>query len=136
MIISYKNKSIKRLFRWHLGLFWLLTGYFGYSYHRTIIDYQELILHGYVENTRTINTYFINFILSVARLTIYKSRQIMVFESKDIDTIKLFLFTMHKYVQYAFTYYKMSNRLPLFIKYFDVDNLLIRFQNDSVQLLL
>ena len=28
-IISYKNKSIKGLFRCHLGLFWLLTGYFG-----------------------------------------------------------------------------------------------------------
>ena len=25
---------MKRLFRCHLGLFWLLTGYFGYSYHR------------------------------------------------------------------------------------------------------
>lgn len=74
--------------------------------------------------------------LTVAILTIYKSRQIMVFENKEIDTIKLFLFTMHKYVQYAFTYYKMNNRLPLFIKYFDVDNPLIRIQNDSVQLLL
>jgi hypothetical protein len=29
-----QNKSMKRLFRCHLGLFWLLTGYFGYSYHR------------------------------------------------------------------------------------------------------
>jgi hypothetical protein len=25
---------MKRLFRCHLGLFWLLTDYFGYSYHR------------------------------------------------------------------------------------------------------
>ena len=35
-IISYTNKSIKRLFRRHLGLFWLLTGYFGYSYHHLV----------------------------------------------------------------------------------------------------
>ena len=35
-IISYTNKSIKRLFRCHLGLFWLLTGYFGYSYHHLV----------------------------------------------------------------------------------------------------
>ena len=40
------------------------------------------------------------------------------------------------YVQYAFTYYKTQNRLPLFIQYIDVDNPLVRFQNDSVQLLL
>ena len=40
---------------------------------------QELILHGYTNNTRTINTYFINFLLSVVRLTIFKSTQIMIF---------------------------------------------------------
>jgi hypothetical protein len=36
------------------------------------------------------------------------------------------IFTMHKHV-YAFTYYLMNSRLPLFIKYFD--NPLITFQN-------
>jgi hypothetical protein len=46
--------------------------------------------------------------LSVSRLAIYKSKQNMVFENKQIDTSKLFLFTMHKYVQHAFTYYKMN----------------------------
>jgi hypothetical protein len=39
---------------------------------------------------------------------------------------------MHKHV-YASTYYLMNNILPYFIKY--VDNPLITFQNDSVQLL-
>ena len=58
----------------------------------TIIDYQELILHEYMKNTRTINTYFVHFLVSVARLTIYKSRQIIVFENKEIDTNKLSLF--------------------------------------------
>jgi len=96
--------------------------------HHTIIDYQELILHEYMKNTRTINTCFISFnVYSVVRLIIYKSRQIMVFVDKEIDTNKLFLFTMHKYVHYVFTYYKMNNRIPLFIKYSDVDNPLIRF---------
>ena len=61
-----------------------------------------------MKNTRTTNTYSINFLLSVSRLAIYKSKQNMVFENKQIDTSKLFLFTMHKYVQHAFTYYKMN----------------------------
>ena len=39
---------------------------------------------------------------------------------------------MHKHV-YASSYYQMNNILPFFIKY--VDNPLITFQNDSVQLL-
>jgi len=45
------------------------------------MDYQELILHEYMKNTRTINTYFAHFLVSVAILTIYKSRQIMVYEN-------------------------------------------------------
>ena len=68
------------------------------------------------ENTRTINTDFIQFFLGVARLTIYQSRHIVVFENKEIDTNKL-----------------MNNILPLFNKYVDANNPLIRFQNDPVQ---
>ena len=52
---------------------------------KSTLYYQESILHGYMNNTRTINTYFINFLLSVVRLTIYKSTQIMMFENKEID---------------------------------------------------
>ena len=47
----------------------------------SIMDYQELILHEYIKNTRTINTYFVHFLVSVAILTIYKSRQIIVYEN-------------------------------------------------------
>jgi len=43
-----------------------------------------------MKNTRTTNTYSINFLLSVSRLAIYKSKQNMVFENKQIDTSKLF----------------------------------------------
>jgi len=53
----------------------------------------------------------------------------MFFKNKEINTNKLFLFTKHRYVQYAFTYYKMNNRLPLFLKYVDVDGPPIIFQN-------
>jgi hypothetical protein len=104
------------------------------SNHHTItattgLDYQELILYGYMKNSKTINTSFINFLLSVARLTIYKSRQIMVFENRNWHKQTIFIY-------HAFTYYKMNSRLPVFIKCFDVHNSLIRFQNDSVELLL
>ena len=39
--------------------------------HKTI-DYKEILLHGYMENTKSINTCSINYILSVARLITYK----------------------------------------------------------------
>ena len=92
---------------------------------KNTLYYQELILHGYMNNTRTINTYFIKFLLSVVRLTIYKSTQTMIFEN-------YFYLQCTNIIEYAFIYYKMNNRFPLFIKYFDVHNPLIRFQNDSV----
>ena len=98
---------------------------------KSTLYYQESILHGYMNNTRTINTYFINFLLSVVRLTIYKSTQIMMFENKEID-INYFYLQCTNIIEYAFIYYKVNNRLPLFIKYFDVHNPLNRFQNDSV----
>ena len=84
-----------------------------------------------MNNTRTINTYFIKFLISVVRLTIYKSTQIMMFDNKEID-INYFYLQCTSIIEYAFIYYKVNNRLPLFIKYFDVHNPLIRFQNDSV----
>jgi hypothetical protein len=57
----------------------------------------------------------------------------MVFENKEIDTSKIFVFTMHNTVC---IYLLHNEQLPLFIKYFDVHNPLIRFENDSLQLLL
>ena len=98
---------------------------------KNTLYYQEIFLHGYMNNTRTINTYFIKFLISVVRLTIYKSTQIMMFDNKEID-INYFYLQCTSIIEYAFIYYKVNNRLPLFIKYFDVHNPLIRFQNDSV----
>ncbi|CAC5423454.1 unnamed protein product [Mytilus coruscus] len=101
-----------------------------------ILDYTQLILLGYLKNTKEINTYFVNFLLSVARISIYKSRQIKVFDDKDIDIKRLFIFTMKKYVLYAFTYYITNNRLPLFEKYYVNKNPLMRYDQKSFQLLI
>ena len=65
-----------------------------------IIDYTQLILHGYMNKSKHINMYFINFILSIARLTIYKTRQIKIFDDKEIDTKRLFFYTVHKQTKY------------------------------------
>jgi len=45
----------------------------------------------------------------------------MVFENKEIDTKKISLQCTNMYN----IYYKINNKIPLFIKYFDVDNPLI-----------
>ena len=38
--------------------------------------------------------------------------------TKKLTQTELCLFTVHKYAQYAFTYYKMNNKLHIFIQYF------------------
>lgn len=92
------------------------------------------MLLGYLNQNKKVNTYFLNFILSVARISVYKTRQIKVFEGKNIDTKRLFIYSMHRYVQYAFTYYKMKNKLNLFNKYFSEKNPLIRFDGSNYKL--
>ena len=52
------------------------------------IGYKELILHEYMENTKSVNTYFINYILSVVRLTVYKGRQVLDYDRKQINIKK------------------------------------------------
>ena len=49
---------------------------------------------GIYGNTKLIKTYLFNY--SVARLTIYKARQILVYDGKQIDITKLFVFTVNK----------------------------------------
>ena len=99
-----------------------------------IIDYTQLILHGYMNKSKHINTHFINFILSIARLSIYKTRQIKIFDEKEIDTKRLFIFTVHKQTKYAYTYYKITNRMPLFMKYFVDKNPFIRINESGVEI--
>ena len=104
-----------------------------------IPDYTQLILLGWPmtkkKKDESFNFYWINFILGIARLTIYKTRQIKVFENKQIDCKRLFIHTLQKYTEYAYHYYSMSNNMELFEKYFQKNNPIILVTNTQIKIL-
>ena len=97
-------------------------------------DYTQLILLGWPIRKQKIdvplNFYWINFILGVARLSIFKTRQIKVFHNKQIDCKRLFIHTLKKYTEYAYEYYTMKNERKLLEKYF-LNNNPILLESDS-----
>ena len=98
------------------------------------LNYEQLILLGFLGSSKLINTYFLNFFLSVARLCIYRSRNLKVFHNKDIDAVRLFKYTLKKYIEYANTYYTMKNQRHLFNKYFLNKNALVKISNKTIVL--
>ncbi len=100
------------------------------------IDYEQLILFGYLKSSKVFNTYFLNFILSVARLSIYKGRNIKIQHNKDVNVLRLFKYTVQKYIEYAFFYYKSKQQDRLFHKYFLHNNPILLCENNGVKLLL
>ena len=101
-----------------------------------MINYDELIYFGYLRSSNIVNVHFLNFLLSIARLCIFKVRNILVFKGKNLDTLRLFKYTMQKYVEYAYSFYKMKNQMWFFEKYFLRNNTLLKIQNDKVVLFL
>ena len=104
-----------------------------------IPDYTQLILLGWPMNKTNkhtqINFYWINFIIGIARLSIYKTRQIKVFEDKQLDCKRLFIYTLQKYTEYAYKYYSMNNNMELFEKYFQQNNPLLLVTNKQIKIL-
>lgn len=96
------------------------------------LDYEQLMIFGYLKSSTIINTYFLNYFLCVARHIIYKSRNLKFFDNKDIDSVRLFKFTIHRYIEYAYAFYKMKNRMNLFNKYFLHNNTLISLNGESI----
>lgn len=97
-----------------------------------LINYEELMIFGYLGSSKIVNTYFLNFFLSIARLCIFKTRNLKVFHDKEIDTVRLFKFTISKYIEYAYTYYKIKHQQQIFDKYFLRNNSLLRIENDKI----
>jgi len=52
------------------------------------------------EKDTPFNFYWIHFILSKARPSIYKIRQIQAIENKNIDLKRFFTYTLQKYTEY------------------------------------
>ena len=103
-----------------------------------IPEYTQLILLGWPitksQKDVPFNIYWINFIISVARLTIYKTRQIRVYDNKQLDTKRFFIHTLYKYTEYAHRYYTANNRRELFEKYFTEKNPLLQCTHQQIKI--
>ena len=102
-----------------------------------IPEYTQLILLGWPvvkkDKQLSFNIYWINFVLGVARLSIFKARQIKVFDDKQIDTKRFFKYTLQKYTEFAYKYYK-TNNMKLFEKYFLNKNPILQVINSQIHI--
>ena len=102
-----------------------------------IPEYTRLLLFGWqftYHKNMPVNYYWINFILGVARIAIYKTRQIKVFDNKNIDLKRFFLYTLNKYTEYAYNYYRIKNQMDLFHKYFLKNNPVLKCCESQITL--
>jgi hypothetical protein len=96
------------------------------------VSVSKLMLLGFHEHTSKANYYFINYFLSLARLCIFKRRQIYIMSEKRIHIEAFFNFAIKKYINYAYFYYSSKHKLQLFEKYFVVNNPLLKMTGNQV----
>ena len=93
-------------------------------------SYKRIFLFGFYEIHKGININFINFILSIARLCIFKRRQMIKNNVSNVDVIRYFKYTVRHYVSYFYSHYKYTNRLEYFRKKFLENNSIVLESND------
>ena len=93
-------------------------------------SYKRLFILGFHETQEGVNGNFVNFILSIARLCIFKRRQMVKNNVPNVDMIKYFKYTVRHYVSYFYSYFKSTKRLEYFKKQFLKDNNIVLESND------
>ena len=60
---------------------------------------------------------------------------IKVFEGKQLDCKRLFIYTLKKYTEYAYKYYTLTSNHVLFEKYFLHKNPILQCSNSQIRIL-
>lgn len=94
------------------------------------VGYERLFLLGLDGKRKHVNSYFVNFLLSIARLCLMKRRSVFNQSGSKMDIIKLFKYTLQHYVTYFKTYCKNVQKDNIFKKYFVDDNSIVVLNND------
>lgn len=76
-------------------------------YH-THYNYEEVLLFGIQRKLTSVNVEFLNFILSIARLSIYKRRCFAVKTGNILDVIRLFRKMVKNNIEYQWKYFSMK----------------------------
>ena len=87
------------------------------------VRYEKLIFLGQCQSLKGVNVYFLNFICSLARLCIFKRRNLLTRKNEHLDLIRFFKYMLKHYVSYFHMYCcKMHNHESVFEKYFLKNN--------------
>ncbi len=96
-----------------------------------LVEYEDVMLFGFVGKYKGVNIDFINFMLSVARYCIFRRRNIVKLSKSNVDIIRLFRYTLKHFVSYYYEYLcKMKNMDILFEKKFINNNTIIKRTED------
>jgi hypothetical protein len=85
-----------------------------------------------LQNSKSVNFYFVSNILEIRKFCIIKRRNFAIREGKILNIENYFRSTMLKNVQYAYEYYKSTNSLDLFEKYYEQNNPVLSVLNNIV----
>jgi len=96
------------------------------------LDFEILCMFGLLQNSKSVNFYFVNNILAIRKFFIIKRRNFAIREGKILNIENYFRSTVLKNVQYAYEYYKSTNSLNLFEKYYEQNNPVLSVLNNIV----
>lgn len=62
--------------------------------------YNHMLLFGIPASIKNVNTFFLNIMLSIARLSIYRRRFAVINNNTKVDVLRLFRYTTKRYIEY------------------------------------
>lgn len=80
------------------------------------MEVERLLTLGFYENWKNVNSYFVNFILSVARYCIFKRRNLIACNEGNVELISFFKFTVKRFLKYIFHHFSLHK--SIFEKYY------------------
>lgn len=98
------------------------------------LNFDEMILLGFIHNSNSVNYTFVNFMLSIARLSIYKTWKMFTMFQKKVDVIIFFKYLFEKYIEYSFYYYENRGDFNYFQKKFVHNNPIIKIVDNKLKI--
>jgi len=96
------------------------------------LNTESLLLLGYCNKSKNVNFYFLNILLSQARLCIFKTRGLYIKTGKIIDVVSYFKLCFEKNIKYNWYYYKTNKKYVEFEKFILNKNCLVAEKDNDL----
>jgi len=90
-------------------------------------DYHEILLFGLQSQIDNVNTFFLNILLSIARLCIYRRRFAVINSNARVDVVRLFRYATQKNIEYL-----INSRYQNILSKIFTNNPIIKLENNQV----